>query len=180
MKQVVEATTVHVTENELRAILIVLEGTPFCHLYSRTIERNMNKTNNPYYNSIVKETRSNVLLGTDYSIRIENNAKKEGNDIDFIPQQNNVGNRIGGVLRYNEKTQNTLMDYEFFGNQKPSVNYFFNGEPIEYNTFKEYLRPKAESPKTQDVIEKKVFWRSISLKNIIEITIDKTKYIVAH
>jgi hypothetical protein len=181
MKATNETKRVVVTAEELRTVLMNIEGTPFCYLVSKTIESNMNKGSgenvNPYYQAISKVSKSTILLGTEYASRVENNAKKEGNDIEFVPKKASY-ERVGGVVGYNDNTKNYLLIYEYFKNNSVDVSYFYQGQPIAYDVFSHYLKEKVFAPMTQDCIEKKVNWRTLKLDNIVEITIDHTKYVV--
>lgn len=166
-----------ITVSELVEILAKLEKPTFANIVTETTVR-MNKTNNPYFGLITKHTKTNILLCSDYEKRVNNNLEKEEKETDFVAKTNKVGKHISKCVLFNDKTNKYYLEYERFIEIAPTVSYTMNGEPIEKETFKDFLPPVYEN-KSQGDLERKVLVQSVTIDNIKEISIDKVKYIVS-
>ena len=82
-----------INQVELENLLISVEKSEFVNLITETKER-MNKTNNPYYEKVMKLTKRNYLSGNKYQDRVRSNQVKEGLEPDFVSKKSNVGEHI--------------------------------------------------------------------------------------
>lgn len=165
-----------ITSNELVEILLKVEKGTFSNILTETTVR-MNKKNNPYYGLITKISTQNVLLGSNYENRVNNNLLKENKDNDFVAQSSKVGNHVSTCVLFNENTQLYYLQAEYFGEIKPQIEYFFNGNIIEKEKFAEFLAQK--SVPNQNGLDNKVNIFSPKIENIKQITLNKIKYIVS-
>ena len=65
-----------ITYNEFLNVLNQVETPTFVHIVMETPVR-MKKTNNPYFNKVMKLTSGNYLIGTDYGKRVNKIWKKK-------------------------------------------------------------------------------------------------------
>ena len=120
------------------------------NLVTETIPK-MSKTGNPYFEAIVKKSKCNFLLCTDYSKRVNNNRIKEDKENDFVPQAPKGKKHLSPCVLTDEKTETKLYLFvERFDEIKPKVAYYHNDEPIEKAMFQEFL-PKQYESNTQDL-----------------------------
>ena len=139
-----------ISENDLIVLLNNQTKYQFTNVKMRTIPK-MNKTGNPYYGEIVKKSRCNFLLCTDYSKRVNNNRIKEDKENDFVPQAPKGKKHISPCVLTDEKTETKLyLMVERFDEIKPKVMFFHNDEPIDKAMFQEFL-PKQYESNTQEL-----------------------------
>ena len=165
-----------ITSSELVEILKKVEKGTFSNILTETTVR-MNKKNNPYFGLITKIASQNVLLGSNYENRVNNNLLKESKDTDFIAQSSKVGNHVSNCVLFNENTQLFYLQAEYFGEIKPQIEYYYNENLIEKQLFAEFM-PQKSVP-NQNGLENKVNIFSPKIENIKQITLNKIKYIVS-
>jgi hypothetical protein len=165
-----------ITTNELVEILKTQKIGTFAFIKIETVLK-MNKTNNPYFGLITKKSEIRILLGSNYQNRVNNNLEKESKESNFIAESCKVGNHVSECVLYNENTKLFYLQYEFFKEIKPKVNYFFNENLIELEKFSEFV-PEKTTAKQKGLI-KKVNTISVKIENIKEISLNKIKYIVS-
>ena len=168
MTKTTEKIRMNVTTTELLTILMGQEKGTFAHLVTNTKVR-MNKTNNPYLDKVTKVTRMNVLLGVNYETRVQNNTENP----DFVPEKNNVGDKVTKCVRYNEKYNRFYLDYEWFNQVKPQSEYVFSGDPIEKAMFESFM--VKSSPNKYGVN-----FQSVTVDNIKECHINNYVYEVVN
>lgn len=165
-----------ITSNELVEILNQVQKGTFANILTETNVR-MNKKNNAYFGLITKIAKQNVLLGSNYENRVNNNLDKEQKESNFISQSSKVGNHISTCILFNENTQLYYLQAEYFGEVKPQIEYYYNGNIIEKEKFAEFL-PQKNSP-SQNGLDNKVNIFSPKIENIKEISLNKIKYIIS-
>ena len=136
-----------------------------------------NKTGNPYYKQLVKKSKCNYLLCSDYTTRVNNNRVKEGKETDFVSEKSSGKFHISPCVLMDEKTQTKhYLMVERFVEVKPKVQYFFNEEPIEFDMFKQFLSPISEN-KSQG-LDRKVIVNTPLFDSIVGFTFRGRKYSV--
>ena len=65
-------TQMSITKNELITLLSTIDKPTFTNVVMETKVR-MNKTNNPYYDKVIKRSKCNYSLGVNYESRVNNN-----------------------------------------------------------------------------------------------------------
>ena len=148
---VVNATDlVLITRQQMKNLFMSVTKPEMINLVTETIPT-MNKTGNPYYGEIVKKSKCNFLLCTDYSKRVNNNRTKEDKENDFVPQAPKGKKHLSPCVLTDEKTETKLYLFvERFDEIKPKVQYFHNNEPINKAMFQEFL-PKQYESNTQEL-----------------------------
>jgi len=163
-----------ITQTQLETLLMGVEKSTFVHLVTETIVK-MNKTNNPFFDKVIKRSSCNFLIGNDYEKRVQTNEKKEGLE----------GNFQSGVLSGKEHiTKCVLKDkttglkrylmVERFKEVKPKVDFIFEGNSIDKTLFESYMGKVSEN-KSQPQ-ENKVVVNTYLLESIKQISLDGEKY----
>jgi hypothetical protein len=139
-----------ITRPQMLGLFLGVTKPEMINLVTETIPK-MNKTGNPYYEAIVKKSKCNYLLCTDYGKRVNNNRVKEEKDNDFVPQAPKGKKHLSECVLTDEKTETKLYLFvERFDEIKPKVQYYHNGEPIEKEMFEQFL-PKVYESNTQEL-----------------------------
>ena len=147
---VANETIVLITRPQMKSLFMGVTKPEMINLVTETIPT-MNKTGNPYYKAVVKKSKCNFLLCTDYSKRVNNNRLKEEKSNDFVPQAPKGKKHLSECVLTDEKTETKLyLMVERFDEIKPKVQFFFNDEPIDKAMFQEFL-PKQYESNTQDL-----------------------------
>lgn len=165
----------NITKVEMLEILSRVEKSTFINLVTETKVR-MNKTNNPYFERVMKRSKSNFLIGNDYETRVQTNEGKEGLTPDFVSQENKVGYHVSKCVLFNEKTQQHYLQVERFDEIKPQVEYVFEGNGIDKMLFNDYMVKVSESSRQEQ--ERKVMVLSYKLDSIRELSLNGQHYIV--
>lgn len=165
-----------ITSNELVEILKTQKIGTFAFIKIET-NLKMNKKNNPYFGLITKKSEIRILLGSNYENRVNNNLLKESKETNFIAESCKVGNHVSECVLYNENTQLFYLQYEYFKEIKPKVDYIFNENLIEFEKFSEFVPEKKSA--SQKGLENKVNSITVKIENIKEISLNKIKYIVS-
>ena len=169
-------TPITVNQQELITLLNEVKGSTFVNLVTETTVR-MNKTGNPYFGKVIKRSSSNYLMGNDYEKRVQSNEKKEGLEPDFEVEEMTGKRHISKVVCIDTKTESIhYLMVERFDEIKPTVEYKFEGNPIEKQLFESYMVKVSESKK--QVQERKVMVITPKIENIKEISFEGNKYIV--
>jgi hypothetical protein len=156
-------------------LLTTIDKPTFINMTTQTKVR-MNKTNNPFYDKVFKVKTGNYLIGSEYEKRVNNNLVKEGKENDFEAQENKVGKHVSKVLLFNEKTNKYYLQHERFDNSNIETRYVSEGKDIELKEFEKFM-PKANNYENQG-LEKTVNILSVTLDNILTISINKEQYVV--
>ena len=132
------------------------------------------KTGNPY-GKILKKTRLLANIGFHYSNSLDNQAKREGKEIDFQVQPRRWGKRLEACPLVEYKGNHYL---EAKVEKTFEVNYFLeNGAPIEKELVEPFL-PKKKESSTQDELDKKIILRDIKLESILSMRIGEKNLLV--
>ena len=134
----------------------------------------MNKTGNPYHNKITKKSIQNVMIGTTYENRVNNNLEREEKERNFEVSENKVGEHLSKVVLYNDNTKKYYLQYERFNEVKPTVEYIFEGNEIEKKLFENFMI-KSNNYSNQGT-DRTVNILSVTLNNIKQITLNGQKY----
>lgn len=164
---------VQITRQELLTLLMGVEKSTMVHLVTETKVR-MNKRNNPYFDTIIKRNSSNYLIGNEYETRVGTNEKKEGLEGTFESEKNTQGVHVSKCVLYNEKLNKYYLQYEYFLESNPQVEYLYNGNSIEKQLFESFMIKKSETSRQEQ--NRKVFFQSFDIVNIKQISINKMKY----
>ena len=159
---------IELSTKELISILMEQNKGTFSWLWFETILK-MKKTNNPFFNQVVKITKGNVLLGCDYSKRVQNETENP----DFQPEKNNVGEKLTKCVRYNDKYDRYYLDYEWFEEVVPKSEYKFNGDVIEKQMFVDFMNTYTPN-------KFGVNFQSVTISNIKECHLNGNQYIVVN
>ena len=154
-------------------ILWKVEKQTFCNIVTETNVR-MNKTGNPYHNKITKKSIQNVMIGTTYENRVNNNLEREEKERNFEVSENKVGEHLSKVVLYNDNTKKYYLQYERFNEVKPTVEYIFEGNEIEKKLFENFMI-KSNNYSNQGT-DRTVNILSVTLNNIKQITLNGQKY----
>jgi len=134
-----------ITRPQMKTLFMEVTKPEMINLVTETFPK-MNKTGNPYYGEIVKKSKGNFLLCTDYSKRVNVNRDKEDKDKDFVPQSPKGKKHLSPCVLTDEKTESKLyLMVERFDEIKPKVVYFHNDNPIEFEMFRNFLPPISDN-----------------------------------
>jgi hypothetical protein len=163
-----------ITKLELINLLNGVEKSTFVHLVTETKVR-MNKTNNPYFDKVIKKSSSNFLMGNDYEIRVHTNEGKENLEPTFEVEEMKGKKHISKVVCIDTKTESKFyLCVERFDEIKPKVEFSFEGTTIEKMMFENYMVKVSESSKQQQ--ERKVKWLTYGIDSIKQISFNKEQY----
>ena len=139
-----------ITRPQMKTLFMGVTKPEMINLVTETIP-SMSKTGNPYYGEIIKKSKCNFLLCTDYSKRVNNNRVKEEKENNFVPQSPKGKKHLSPCVLTDEKTETKLyLMVERFDEIKPKVVYFHNDTPIEKEMFQQFL-PKVYDIGTQEL-----------------------------
>lgn len=136
----------------------------------------LKKTNNPYP-GVRKQSTMNVLLNTEYESGVLNQLKREGKSADeyergvnTMPLTFGENNHMIGFFE-----GQPVLQFRPYDNSHPVVAYFTEeGIPVSAKDVEPFLPSKGKA-KNQGT-EKEIHWRKVYVENILEMTIDGTKY----
>lgn len=168
----------NITRQELITLLSEITKPTFTNVVMET-KVSMNKTNNPYYDKVIKKSSCNYSLGIDYQKRVNNNYIKEGIESTFESEKPSGKHHVGNskCLLIDDKTESVhYVMLERFDEIKPQNEYIFEGNEIDKQIFQDYMKKSSESQKQEQ--EKKVMVITPKIENIKEISLGGTKYII--
>jgi len=176
LKQTQMKTTSNITQQELITLLSTIERPTFTNVVMETKVR-MNKTNNPYYEKVIKRSKCNYSLGVNYESRVNNNEVKEGLEGNFETEKPSGKTHISKCLLVSDKDNSVhYVMLERFDEIKPTNEYIFEGNEIEKVLFESYMTKVYESQKQEQ--ERKVMVITPKIENIKEISLNGTHYII--
>jgi hypothetical protein len=167
---------VNVNVEEMVNILNDVEhSTPIFVMMETSVR--MNKTGNPFYNKIIKETTGRYFIGNDYENRVNNNMEREGMDRSFETEQPKGKHHISKCVLKDDKTDSVYyLMMERFKEVKPKVRYFFEGNVIEKQLFESYMTKVYEPTKQEQ--ERKVYPMTPKIENIRFISLNGIRYVI--
>ena len=159
-------------------LLINFNGHSFIGLTTLTDAR-AKKTGNPY-GKILKKTKLLANIGFHYKNSLNNQAKREGKEIDFDIKPRQWGVRMPNtplVKLVNKETGEEKFYLEYKAEKVQSVEYFTEtGEPLTKEQVQEFL-PKKSTSSTQRELTKKIILRDVKLENILSLRISKKVFL---
>lgn len=168
--------TMNINTQGLLNILNQQEKSTFINLTTEIVVK-MNKTNNPYYNQVKKQSKCNYLIGNSYEDRWGSNGEREGFDTTtFVVDENKVGKHISKCVLFNERLNKYYLQVERFDEIKPQVEYTFEGNTIDKVLFESFMVKVSQSNKQPQ--QRKVKFISFGFDSIKEITLNGTRYII--
>lgn len=167
--------TTNINKVEMLNLLSNVEKSTFINLVTETKVR-MNKTNNPYYDKVIKKSKSNFLIGNEYETRVRTNEGKEGLEPNFVSMENKVGNHVSKCVLFNEKTQSHYLQVERFDEIKPQLEYTFEGNEIDKMLFNDFMVKVSNTIRQEQDRVIKVL--SFKLDSIKELSLNGQHYVV--
>ena len=161
--QVIELTT-----SELTEILKGQEKGTFCWMWFETKPK-MRKTDNPYFDRVVKITKGNILMGNSYEKRVQN----ETGNPNFVADVCKVGEHVSKCVLHNDNTGKDYLQYEWFEEVVPKSEYKFEGNPIEKRMFESFMGTYVPN-------KNGVNFQSVTISNIKECHFNGNEYIVVN
>lgn len=170
----------NVSVQELVNILMTVNKPTFCFVKMETDFR-MNKTNNPYFNRVKKETTNRYLLAFDYQNRVNVNMEKEDIVPEFVSQKPSGRTHVSKCVTVDDKTGLTYyVNLEYFKENKPNVNILLDGEivtDVEVLTDINEFKVKSSFGTSQPQ-ERKVLMLTPKIENITFISINGIRYTI--
>jgi hypothetical protein len=168
--------TKKINQQELITLLSTIEKPTFTNIVMETKVR-MNKTNNPYFEKVIKRSKCNYSLGVNYESRVNNNEVKEGLEGNFETEKPKGKTHISKCLLVNDTDNSTYyVMLERFDEIKPTNEYIFEGNEIDKQLFESYMTKVYESQKQEQ--ERKVMVITPKIENIKEISLNGIHYII--
>lgn len=177
-KPITMKQTITINQQELITLLSSVEKSTFVNLVTETKVR-MRKTNNPYYDKVIKRSKCNYLIGNDYEKRVLVHYTKEGIENTFEVEELKGKEHISKcVLKStNPDTPTTFyLMVERFDEVKPTTEYLFENNTIDKVLFESFMTKVYESKKQE--CERKVMVITPKIENIKEISFNGNHYIV--
>ncbi len=153
-------------------LLINFNGHSFIGLTTLTDAR-AKKTGNPY-GKILKKTKLLANIGFHYKNSLNNQAKREGKEIDFDIKPRRWGVRMPNtpLVKHNDKYY-----LEYKAENVQSVEYYTEqGEELTKEQVQEFL-PKKSTSSTQKELTKKIILRDVSIENILSLRISQKVFL---
>ena len=166
-------TEVNITKEELLTLLMSVEKPTFTNILYK-IKVRMNKTDNPYYNQILKTTKGNFFIGGTYEDMVNERMKKEGLQPTFESKESTIGNHITKCIQFNENHNKHYLQYFTFENSYHSTEYEFEGRNIDRELFKSFEVKKSDTSRQPQ--EDKHKPQSLTIDNIRKISLNGMKY----
>lgn len=163
----------NITQTELLELLMSVEKPTFVNIVSVTKPK-MKKTNNPYFDKVLKTTKGNYFIGGTYEDMVIEKMKKEGLEPNFESNECSVGQHITKCVQYNENTKRHYLQYFTFTTSNIKSEFQFEGNSIEKHLFESYLSQRSSTSRQPQ--ESKHDVKSFMLESIKEISINKEKY----
>lgn len=153
-------------------LLINFNGHSFIGLTTLTDAR-AKKTGNPY-GKILKKTKLLANIGFHYKNSLNNQAKREGKEIDFDIKPRRWGVRMENtpLVKHNDKYY-----LEYKAENVQSVEYYTEqGEELTKEQVQEFL-PKKSTSSTQKELTKKIILRDVAIENILSLRISQKVFL---
>lgn len=165
MSKVLSKEVVQVSQTELVDLLKEVKGPTPATIIATSVLK-MKKTDNPYYNDVMKTQESNLFINFNYANSVNKRLVKEGKEADFVPKERRWGKRISGTPLVEHK-ENFYLEVGFLTKNKPKVSYTYKNEEIDKTKFEEFL--SASSKTSRQGLEAEVVMRDFKIESIDEI-----------
>jgi hypothetical protein len=135
---------------------------------------------NPYFDKVTKKVSVNVKLSK-YTKRVINEGTKDGFDMSNWVTEKPKGKTPISYCVLENDTDTTIkyVGFEPIQNfSKPKIEYYFEGTTIEKHLFNDWRIKNSGSEKQPMSDKDQVMWRTLDLSNLLEFTLDSTRYIV--
>ena len=162
-------------KTQLQIALENHKGNGFGHIVSRVPVR-MNKKSridgatNPFLGILFKVSDSIINYGFHYANSLDNQAVREGKQIDFDVKPRKWGTRIKGtpLVEHTKKDGSYHLYLEAKVEKVNSTKYVLaDGTEIAKDEFAEYMTPPSAPSTTQDGLDKEIILRDYALENIV-------------
>jgi hypothetical protein len=169
--------TLTINQIELIILLKGVKRPTFTSIVSETNPK-MNKTNNPYFDKVVKKSKGNYFIGGSYEDMVNTRMVKEGLQPTFESMECSVGQKVEGstCLQFNEKLNRHYLQYFIFPTSNIKSEFIFENNSIEKVMFEDYLVKKSESSRQPQ--DNKHTPQSFKIESIKEISLNGNHYIV--
>ena len=175
-KPITMKQTITINQQELITLLSSVEKSTFVNLVTETKVR-MNKTNNPYFDKVIKRSKCTYLMGNDYEKRVIVNYTKEGIEETFEVEELKGKKHISKCVLVDTKTESVYyVMVERFDEIKPTTEYLFENNTIDKVLFESFMTKVYESKKQE--CERKVMVITPKIENIKEMSLNGNHYIV--
>lgn len=164
---------VKVTQEELLLILMSVEKPTFTNIVSVTKPK-MNKTNNPYFDRVIKTSKGNYFIGGTYEEMVKIRMEKEGIEGTFESKECTVGNHVTKCVQFNEKLNKHYLQYFIFNTSNIKSTYEVDGVEVDKELIKPYLTKKSTTSRQPQ--ENKHIPQSFMLSSIKQISLDGKIY----
>jgi uncharacterized membrane-anchored protein YhcB (DUF1043 family) len=165
--------TLTIGQQELLELLMNVDKPTFVNIVSQTIPT-MKKTDNPYFDKVVKVSKGNYFIGGSYEDMVNTRMGKEGMEQTFESKECSVGNHIGKCVQFNEKLNRYYLQYFTFS--KPKSTFEFEGNEIEKQLFESYMVKRSETSRQPQ--ENKHDPKSLGLSSILEMSLNGNRYVI--
>jgi hypothetical protein len=185
----IQKQEISVTETELISIFQEIENqvpTPFLSVTMDTEFDDVYKKSktdgelNPYYKGLRKVSTRNYRLVTNYKKRVGGNLTKEGKDPNTFEVQELKGRRhVTKSVLIDTKTETIhYVMLEWFVNQHSSIQYTFEGSPIERVMFEKWLKDIEVPTNDNQGLDNPVLPMTPKMSNIVSVSVNGVKYIL--
>ena len=167
-----------VTKTQLAEILAaktLVAGMPTFATVEYITDAKLKKTNNPYAN-VLKQSRVNILLNSEYKKAVTNQLAREGKDATEYKQGKNTmpiekceNNNFFG--HYEGKA---VIEYRPNDKVKPQTIYLYEGKQISKDEIAAYL-PTKNYPTNQGT-DRVIPWNKLYLDKVIQMAFDGENY----
>jgi hypothetical protein len=166
-----------ITRNQMIGLFMGVKNPEMINLSTETIPK-MKKGGNPYFEQIVKKSKCNYLLCTNYSKRVNVNRGKEGKETDFKSQSSWYQNLLedNNYLICNKKDETKTY---IKGIVNKTENLFYSVDGVEATKEQlvdiELYKPKTSAPTNQGT-ETPILIRTFSIDGLNSIIVDEVEY----
>lgn len=178
--------TLRVSQNEAINVINGIVGSPIMGISQRTYPKLLKKDRdsglpaNFNQNEIAKVSETRIKVGSEYVTRVLNQLKREEKDASEYKAgfNSNPIEKIAknGILGTSVKNGKLMIEYGTLPNVKPIVNYLYNNGIIEKSKIGNILPVRKVA--TNQGTKKEVQIRKVYFDNILDFTINETKYLI--
>ena len=145
-------------------------------------KKNPNPTPNPYYEQGIHSVRRmyKIITGFDYQDSVNGRLVREGKEGNFESEKPVWFKFLSKGLVTDQKTESKFyLRYQYLNDSILEGHYEFNGNEIEKQMFESFM-VKVSNEYDKQGLDNTLNFQVVSLKNILEISINKQKYEVIH